>query len=371
MRNVRYRWLAPRWLFAIVTVLGLISVIEHYVEMQQARDPLGWGHALGWRLPFWYLWALFAPLVAAVARRLPLARRGRAWLGRGLALLACGVLLSLLHAALQIATQRVVAPQFFGDGLWSAYLGSVDSWLPTNLLAFGALVGVTYAGDFQERYREQQLAASRLSAQLAQAELHALRMQLNPHFLFNAMNSVAMLVRRGASVEAVRTIAALSDLVRMLLDERRPDELALRDELAFVRRYLEIERVRFPDRLTVEVAADETVLDALVPTLILQPLVENAIRHGVARRGAAGRVAIAARRVDDRLELQVRDDGPGLVAASRDPGLGVGLRNTEARLRQLYGDHQTFALSDAPLPSGGAIATIRLPYHTRPQVAVA
>ena len=227
MTDIRQRWLAPRWLFTIATVLGLIAAIEHYVEMQHATDPLGWGHALGWRLPFWYLWALFAPLVAAGARRVSLTRQ--AWVGRGLVLLGFGVALSLAHAALELTAQRAVAPQFFDGGLWSAYLGSAGSWLPTNLLAFGALVGVTYASDFQDRYREQQLAASRLSAQLAQAELHALRMQLNPHFLFNAMNSVAMLVRHGEQTEAVRTIAALSDLLRLLLDEQRPDELPLRD----------------------------------------------------------------------------------------------------------------------------------------------
>jgi len=367
MTDIRQRWLAPRWLFTIATVLGLIAAIEHYVEMQHATDPLGWGHALGWRLPFWYLWALFAPLVAAGARRVSLTRQ--AWVGRGLVLLGFGVALSLAHAALELTAQRAVAPQFFDGGLWSAYLGSAGSWLPTNLLAFGALVGVTYASDFQDRYREQQLAASRLSAQLAQAELHALRMQLNPHFLFNAMNSVAMLVRHGEQTEAVRTIAALSDLLRLLLDEQRPDELPLRDEVAFVRRYLEIERVRFPDRLDVEVTVDEAVLDAQVPTLILQPLVENAIRHGIARRSTAGRVAIAARRVGDGVELEVRDDGPGLAGQPRDPGLGVGLRNTEARLRQLYGDGQSFALRDAS--AGGAVATIRLPYHTRPREAVA
>src|SRR2546430_12421263 len=134
MTDIRQRWLAPRWLFTIATVLGLIAAIEHYVEMQHATDPLGWGHALGWRLPFWYLWALFAPLVAAGARRVSLTRQ--AWLGRGLVLLGFGVALSLAPAALELPAQRAAPPPSFDAGLWGAYPGAPGAGLPANLMRF-------------------------------------------------------------------------------------------------------------------------------------------------------------------------------------------------------------------------------------------
>lgn len=189
-------------------------------------------------------------------------------------------------------------------------------------------------------------------------------MQLNPHFLFNAMNSIAMLVRHDRRDEAVRTVAGLSDLLRALLDEDRPHEVSLRDEIDFLRRYLDIEQIRFSDRLAVTISVPESLLEARVPSLILQPLVENSIRHGIARRTAAGRLAVTATQVGDRLILQVSDDGPGLLASPGHEGTGVGLRNTQARLQQLYGDQQRLELRNGS--SSGTVATIEIPFHLQP-----
>jgi LytS/YehU family sensor histidine kinase len=238
--------------------------------------------------------------------------------------------------------------------------------LPYGLLAYGGILGMLVAVAWSHRVRQEQLATAALGTQLAEARLQALRSQLNPHFLFNAMNSIAMLVRKKENDAAVTMIAGLSDLLRYFLEERPPQEVRLRDELAFLERYLAVESVRFQDRLQVRIAAEPGVLDAYVPNLVLQPLVENALQHGIARRVSAGKLAILAEATDTTLTLRVEDDGPGPAAAKSGPAGagGVGLRNVRARLQQLYGAKQTFELS--PGPSGGALATITLPYRTRP-----
>jgi LytS/YehU family sensor histidine kinase len=193
-------------------------------------------------------------------------------------------------------------------------------------------------------------------------------MQLQPHFLFNALNTVAMLVRQGDSQSAVRMLARLSELLRHILEEAGEQEASLEEELDLLTRYLEIEQVRFGDRLEVTVDLDEDARHALVPNLLLQPLAENAIRHGIARRAASGRIELSARREADRLILQLRNDGPDLPGGwSLDAGAGIGLRNTAARLRHLYGDAATLRLINSA--EGGVEARVYIPYHTRPRVS--
>ena len=367
-RTSRFSWPVPLWTAGIAIGLGVIAAGEHYLEMSRGRnaDQYGWGHALSYSVPFWALWALAAPLVAAIARSVP---RRSLVLQVGLLLLA-GAALAALLTSIEYSVQRLLIDEsLFGQPVLATLRKQLPWWLPNGLLVYAGLVGVTYATDLQRRYREREMAASRLGGQLARAELHALRMQLNPHFLFNTMNSIAMLVRHDEKEEAVRTIAGLSDLLRTLLEEERPHEVSLREELDFLRRYLEIERIRFQDRLEVDITADNGVLDAQVPTLVLQPLVENAIRHGIARRTAAGRLAVSATRMGDRLVLKVTDDGPGLNGWHPGAGMGVGLRNTQARLQQLYGSQQRLELQDGS--SEGSVATIELPFHLQPLEIVA
>jgi LytS/YehU family sensor histidine kinase len=352
-----FRWPSPFWILACALVLGTISASEHYMQMaDKGGEQLGWSHALEFRLPFWLLWGGLAPLVARIARKVP---RDPRFLQIGLLLLA-GFALSIPEAMVEYLLFRIFAPQFYPGTYFGTLTTVLPYCMPNNLLIFAALVGITYAADLHTRYRERELAASRLGAQLAQAELHALRMQLNPHFLFNAMNSISMLVRHGKQTEAVRTVAGLSDLLRTLLDEERPHEVSLREEITLLTRYLEIEKIRFSDRLAVTISVPDQLLDARVPSLILQPLVENAIRHGIARRTASGRLTVTAEQSGDRLVLQVIDDGPGLQPAGPN-GTGVGLRNTRARLQQLYGQQQRLDLRNGD--SAGTVATIELPYH--------
>ena len=181
------------------------------------------------------------------------------------------------------------------------------------------------------------------------------------------MNTIAMLVRKQESDEAVRTIAGLSDLLRYVLEDTRTHEVPLRQELEFVERYLAIEQIRFADRLKVNVDAAPDTLDGHIPNLLLQPIVENAIHHGIASRAAASLIEVTARKVGDMLVLTVRDDGPGLAGRDGDRGDGVGLGNSRARLAQLYGEVQSLELTDAP--SQGALVTITLPFHTEPVTA--
>jgi len=359
-------------LFAGATFLGAFSASQQYVALNLEGERMPLLAVIIWALPFWYLWALLAPLVVWLARRIPLVRTH--WVSKVAGHLVIASILSLVHSAvivsIQFALQPAASGEMFQRPFWQLFVSFAAYELSLNLLAYGAIVGITYAFDFYRSFKERELAATHLSAQLSQAQLRALRMQLNPHFLFNTMNTIAMLVRKQESDEAVRTLAGLSDLLRYVLEDTRTHEVPLKQELEFVERYLAIEQIRFADRLAITIDAEPDTLDAYVPNLLLQPLVENAIRHGIARRAAASLVEVTAHKMDDDLVLMVRDDGPGLKAAQAGKvDDGVGLGNSRARLRQLYGELQSLELADAP-PCGAAVR-ITLPFHTEPVTAPA
>lgn len=227
-----------------------------------------------------------------------------------------------------------------------------------NLLIYGVLVGATHALHYYDRFRERELRASQLEAELAQSQLHRLKMQLQPHFLFNALNGILTLIETDAEA-ADRMLSQLAALLRESLRADAPHEGSLREELSLLDRYLEIEKTRFADRLRVSFEIDPGILDARVPNLLLQPLVENAIRHGVARRAGGGRVDVRAWRENGSLRLEVRDDGPGLPETAKE-STGIGLANTRARLERLHGDEYRFDLRN--LPGGGVLASVRFPF---------
>jgi signal transduction histidine kinase len=324
------------------------------------------GHSLIMQTPFFVIWALLVPLVQLAIRRIPL-RENLRWALPAHLLILLGI--TLLHYTVGFFFMGLI-----GHGNWALPGHTISAHffpdmrynLLPNFVAYLFVFTIIVAWQNYQRYRERELLASQLQGQLSQAKLQALRMQLNPHFLFNAMNSISMLVRRNDNTHAVRMLAGLSDLLRYVLEDSPTDEVPLRDEIAFLERYLEIERVRFGDRLHVHVDASADSLDAFLPNLLLQPLVENAIRHGVARKVTPGRIEIAARKLGDRLILQVTDDGPGLGPSLA--GTGVGLANTRSRLEQIYGGEQSFELRAAQ--PNGAVATISLPYHTTPALEV-
>jgi sensor histidine kinase YesM len=354
------RWISFLRILGLATLLGLLQTGQFYFSVRQERPDFTWLVAAGLQMPFWLAWALLGPVVGWTVRRFAPDRYS--WGARATILFLFGIGISLFHSVSTMALQHLMHlhPNVQLD--FKMFSTSALYQLPTNMLAFGAVVGIVYATDFYRRYRERELYASTLSAQLAKAQLQALRMQLNPHFLFNAMNTIAMQVRSASNQDAVRMLAGLSDLLRYMLEDDRPSEVALREELSFVERYLAIEQVRFQDRLKVEFDVDPIALEAIVPTLLLQPLVENAIRHGISRRANAGRLIVRARKAGESLVLEVEDDGPGLFSAiTPQPGTGVGLKNTRARLEQLYGADHSFDLQNGV--AGGAIALVHIPFR--------
>lgn len=363
-----------RLLLLGATVLAALTAAQHWVVMQlDATDP-SWktiAHALKKEAPAWYLWVAAAPLVTWLVRRIPL-RRGTLAVAIP-AHVAIALPVILVHQAGVLAAQRLTGFPVPAGPFFQVYAGGIVYRLTLGLLGYAILFGAILAIDYYHRFRERELTAAELGRQLAEARLQALRMQLNPHFLFNTMNTIAMLVRQRENGEAVRMLADLSEILRQVLAESDSAETPLREEIRFAERYLDLERVRFRDRLVATVDIEPEVADALVPTLILQPLVENAIKHGLARRARAGRIAIAARRAGTQLDLTVEDDGPGpggAVETGTPPsGVtpssgGIGLTNTASRLAQLYGDRAQVRLEASP--RGGAIARVTLPFRPSP-----
>jgi len=237
-----------------------------------------------------------------------------------------------------------------------AHIGLVVYWL-----IFGIVRGL----DYYVRYRAGELRAANLQTRLVRSQLDALRTQLHPHFLFNTLNSISVLMRKDVDA-ADRMLVQLSSLLRVTLSANDAHEIPLEQELEILERYLEIEKIRFEDRLTVRMDVDPALRDALVPQLLLQPLVENAIRHGISEREAAGVVEIRAERSDGIVRLEVRDNGPGMRAPSPNRGEGVGLSNLRARLEHLYGAHASLVTRDAD--GGGAIVVAAVPFHTESAV---
>ena len=352
----RRRWLA---LGIVVgwTLVGLVAASQRHYFLAVAGRPAPFADSLAGALESCWLWAAFTPAILTLARRFRIERR-HAW--RTLALHgAFSVAFAGLDAALDTGLSRLIG---LGPSHSLAAAFVANSFI--NLFSYFAIVAVGHALQYYELYVERELAATRLQAQLLGAQLRALEMQLHPHFLFNTLHTVASLVRANRNPEAVRMIAGLSELLRASLRDG-PAEVPLREELAFIERYLAIEQIRFQDRLRTRITAEPDALDALVPPLILQPLVENAIRHGIERRAVPGRVDVAVTRHNGTLVLRVEDssDGGPHGTAGREGG-GIGLSNTQTRLRHMYGERQRFEL--AGTPHGGAVALVELPFHREP-----
>jgi sensor histidine kinase YesM len=229
-----------------------------------------------------------------------------------------------------------------------------------NLLIYWVIVAVSFAFDYYGKFRERELRAAELEKSLAQAKLQALQMQLNPHFLFNSLHSISALMHQ--DVEAAdRMIVRLSDLLRAALENSDAQEVTLRAELKFLQSYLEIEQIRFGRRLKVTMEISPDTLDARVPNLILQPLLENAIRHGIEPHAKPGLIELRAQRANGELTLEVSDNGAG-VSDANSLDEGVGLSNTRARLRTLYGEAHRFELGNRP--EGGLRVRLTIPFRT-------
>ncbi len=331
----------------------------------------------GWDGFAWFVWLLAAPAMLILIRRFPL-QRGRirqSLTGLVLGSGAIYLVVSNLRFLLRILPNLWLPAAADLPVDWSHYAVSMLFLMPMDFLTycgfFAASFGIVYHFKYRQRGEEAlqlQLRTAQLESDLARAELSVLRGQLHPHFLFNSFNAVASLVRQKRNDSAVEIIAQLSALLRLAIERTGRQELPLEEEIDFIRRYLEIEQVRFGEKLRLDFSLDPAALDAAVPNLVLQPLVENAIKHGISRRTRPGTVRLAVRRVEGRLQLEVVDDGPDGSPVEREAGEhrpgGIGLSNTRARLEKIYGTD--YHMEMTPRPEGGMRVFLDLPWRLMP-----
>jgi len=310
----------------------------------------------------WLLYAVLSPLVAALARRAPLDPHR---LATRVALhIAATAAFALTHSFLQACVYvgfRWTPP---GAGLGDAFPRLALQFFGVNVVVFAAISGVYHAQRYHADSLRRDSLAAELRSRLAEARLDALRAQLNPHFLFNTLNATSVLAMSGEHERVVRTLGSLGDLLRVALDSRLPQEIPLARELEVLEPFLDIQRLRLGDRLAIERDIDPDARGVRVPSMVLQPLVENAMQHGIAARPGPGRVTLRAHVDGQTLVLRVEDSGPGFAATPAPvPGAnGIGLANTVARLEQLHGD--AARLDRGNLPGGGAYVELRLPART-------
>lgn len=348
------------WMLAAWTLFGLYYGTRNVISATARGRQIDWNRDFLYELIYWYGWALMTPLILWFSRR----ARLRLTPGKAVAAIAAfGVIVTPLQGALE-ATIAVgfdrfvmrVPPEQISRNL-PLIVRAVLLGCFTGYVTYWIIVGIDFAIAYYRGYHDREVSAADLERRLSEARLQNLRAQLHPHFLFNTLNTVSILMMRDLA-SARQVLARLGDLLRLTLQSSNAQEVSVRDEVDYVRRYLDIEQVRFSDRLKVDIDVDPRALDAMMPAMILQPLVENAIRHGVAAKSTAGALSVRIRRLDGNLELRVQDDGPGFP---HSPVEGVGLSNTRSRLAQLYGSAQRFETSNAP--AGGAVVTISIPYR--------
>ncbi len=348
------RWIKWPLGFAFWTLIGLSFAFQFYISSAKAGLDVTWKQAVSFALGDWYVFALLSIPVVWLAGRFQFESGKRA---RSLAVnLPCSLIFSLAYMVLRAFIGRWQSDASFAEAFQPLL---VKTW-HFNLLIYWVIVAVSFAFDYYGKFRERELRAAELEKSLAQAKLQALQMQLNPHFLFNSLHSISALMHQ--NVEAAdRMIVRLSDLLRAALENSDAQEVTLRAELKFLQSYLEIEQIRFGNRLTVQTQIPPNLLDARVPNLILQPLLENAIRHGVEPHAKPGIIELRAQRANGELTLDVSDNGAG-VSDANALDEGVGLSNTRARLRTLYGAAHRFELSNRP--EGGLRVRVTIPFQT-------
>ena len=352
--------------FLVWNALGLVVAFQHYSAANFAGRSIPLGHLIRWQLIDCNAWALLTPGIFWLTRRFFPDGTAKSMLRAGLAHCAAAAVCVFLQPLLVAALQQIIpAAGTEVRSFAQTYAYALNMYFVLLVLVYGQVLLVALVVESFRRYRTGRERAERLERHLAEARLEALQMQLQPHFLFNTLNAIASLIHSNPA-QADKMVSRLGDLLRAALNHSHLHEVTLAEELAFLQKYLDIEQVRFGDRLTVRFEIDERVRDVLVPNLILQPLVENAIRHGISQRPGPGCIGITARTGADEttVDLEVCDDGVGLLA-SNQPGSGVGLDNTRARLEQLYGE-AAFRLELQPRPAGGVRAALTLPLIREP-----
>ena len=344
-------------IWSVWTVVAFFFATQVYMLYYHEEKPVPFRRALFVEGVGCFLWALSTPLVLWLARRFRIERNN--WRRRVPLHFVMGVglictLMTVDYVVYMFGTGRPSNLTLLHISQFLIY--NIDRWL----LTYWVIVLSSHAFNYYRSFRKGELNAAQLRTQLVQSQLEALKMQLHPHFLFNTLHSISALLNK--DVDGARTmITRLGDFLRLTLENAGTQEVSLQQEIEFLNGYLEIERVRFQDRLTTKVDIDPAVLDVRVPNLILQPIVENAMRHAIANNSNAGRIEIVATARNGMLRIEVKDNGPGLAHAPSPGNLkhGVGLANTRARLERLYGSNHRFELANEL--TGGFVVTLEIP----------
>ena len=350
------------WLVGISvwTAVGLFFSVQHLLHTEYLfRDGASWQRSLWSTLPDWYLWGSITPLLFWLVRRFRL--EPDAWLWPLAILTFVGLIVAALHVAAAVTIFIALQPAPFRDSWFAQFTLNLVVFYHWNFLVYAAIVGVAHAISYGRDSHQRERRLLHLEASLARSRLAALEMQLQPHFLFNTLGTIAELVHERPDL-AEQMIVWLGDLLRQSLASDQP-QILLEDELTFNERYLAIESIRFEDRLTTEWQIEPDVRSAYVPRWILQPLVENAVRHGTRRTGG-GHITIVARIQNDQLRLEVHDTGRERDTTVERAGAGLGLKNTHERLQQLFGT--AFELTLEPRIDGGSTAIVCIPFCTTP-----
>lgn len=360
------------WLLLSLLGWGIIGTIwstYFYFRSVMVGDAVAYHRHLVSGFVIFSFWMLATPIILKLAKRFPL--HSKTWQRHAFIHALLAPLFLLLHVAWTVLAAPTTF-SLFGWDTWSAYWANVtlvdllfNARGPVDIIIYWSLI-LGYLGfNYYRQYRERDLRTSQLETQLAEAQLAGLRMHLQPHFLFNTLHSIVALIQRDNKEGAIKMAVGLSDLLRRLIAESGRHEATLREEISFLSRYLEIEQTRFQDRLTVSVNIDPKVESAYIPILLLQPLVENALRHGIATHVGPGTIEISARHENGGLLIEVRDYAVGGMNQSSVAGSGVGLKITRERLHYMYGSNWEFSLNTEN--GRGTCARIRLPYQTEPQ----
>ena len=360
------RWAPPQrvWVAAIWFGFALLDATQMVVAMYSMGMQHAWLKLFVTTFLSWLPWALTTTLVLRFAWRdpwvklTPLLR----WLTHVIACLTTGLIASAWAACLEVLLNPYAysSPAPFRE-LW---FGKFYIGISTSVVFYAVILAVTYVLDARERLALQQTETARLNEQLSKAQLEALRRQVEPHFLFNTLNAISGLVREGRNDGAVSMIAGLSDFLRRTLEGSTRQQVALQEELEFAQKYLDIQKVRFAERLQLHVEVPGELYGALVPSLILQPMVENAVKHGIAKRAQGGAIRISARRNDGMLTLSVCNDGPSLPADWEAARAGIGISNVRTRLQSLYGTACELRMENQS--SGGVEVSVSLPFAMAP-----
>jgi signal transduction histidine kinase len=352
LRFVRY---AGLW-----TLVGVFFFTQDVAQSFHSREPVRWLPVFECWLLRAYIWGLLAPVIVRLARRVRFTGgHSIRWVAAHFGL---GAAVAVVAAVLTACAGNLLRIPWYLPDLRTGVPSALAFGFHASLFTYWVIVGACEVFDNYRNSRRAEIESAQLKAQLVQTQLRVLKNQLQPHFLFNALNAIVALVRRRRNAEAEELTGRLGELLRSAMEETEAQQVPLRRELKFLHAYLDIERVRHQDRLRIDVQAGPEVMNALVPYMCLQPLAENAIRHGIACRSAPGTLTVEACVRGALLQITIADDGPGFDSNRTQGGSGIGIANTRARLSHLYGQAAQLRIDSSP--GQGTLVTLCLPHHT-------